>query len=308
MPSAAALSELFWCLVGPWMFLYTVATYLPSTVLRLAREGNLASLLSLSRLQGAWFNAFWSFWGPQIRTGRHGHVSALLEGRVSAGHVVETPVHPPVGGVVLEIGPGAGYWVNLFSSSSSKHSATAPAPAAGSPGSGAGGLRRRVAEGVTRVYGVEPNADAHPALRQSVKEAGLEGVYEIVPAGIESLSDPSVWDGKIEKGSVDCIFSILCLCSIPEPERNIQELYSYLKKGGRWYLYEHVEVSRSLPIRLYQRFVNLFWPRALNGCQLCRNTGQTLQSAGPWSKVDMAQPPEEPWCQVVPHIFGTLTK
>ncbi|KAK1980162.1 methyltransferase domain-containing protein [Colletotrichum cereale] len=296
MSTLSQISEVFWGLVGPWTFISYSFYYLPPTILGLIRFADFATLLSPSRLQDVWFSAFWAWAGPQIRAGNSDRMVALLEGRVTGGSAVEDPVHPPVGGVVLEIGPGSGLWVSLFSEGGQK------------PGAAQGGVRRRVAEGVSKVYGVEPNTDIHPALRKRVQEAGLEGTYEIVPTGIESLSDPTVWNGKIEKGSVDCIVSILCLCSIPEPEKNIPELYSYLKKGGRWYLYEHVKATHSWPIRLYQRFVNLVWPRALNGCQLCRDTGKTLRSAGPWANIDVSQPPAEPWYQIVPHIFGTFTK
>ncbi|KXH50340.1 methyltransferase [Colletotrichum simmondsii] len=306
MPSLTEAIAIFWALVGPWMFLLNAFSYLPPTILRLFREGDYAALTTPSRVQDAWFSAFWAWLGPNIRVGRSDMMVALLEGRVTDGKVVEEPVHPPVSGVVLEIGPGSGMWVDIFAKGRDSDEKKKAADAAA--GMARGGVRRRVAEGVTRVYGIEPNTEAHPALRKNVQAAGLEGTYEIVPTGIESLSDPTAWNGKIEKGSVDCIVSILCLCSIPEPEKNIAELYSYLKKGGRWYLYEHVEVMQSQPIRLYQRIVNLVWPRALNGCQLCRNTGNNLRSAGPWTNIDIRQPQDETWFQVVPHIFGTFTK
>ncbi|TKW54282.1 hypothetical protein CTA1_6450 [Colletotrichum tanaceti] len=372
MLTLAEVSEVVSGLIDPWVFLAHAFYYLPGTVLRLLRAADFATLASPSRLRDAWFSAFWGWAGPNIREGNSDRVVALLEGRVARGDVVVgvgvgvgDPVHPPVGSVVLEIGPGSGLWVDLFSkrgekpdasrsvgggsgSSSSGSSSSGGSSSGGSSSGGSssggssssgsgssGGVRRRVAEGVTKVYGVEPNTEVHPALKKRVHDAGLEGTYEIVPVGIESLSDPTAWGGKIDKGSVDCIVSVLCLCSIPEPERNIRELYSYLKKGGRWYLYEHVKATGSWPIRLYQRrrtltqvhpkrgasgshnyqlltpaagVVNLVWPRALNGCQLCRNTEKTLRSAGPWHDIDVVQPPSEPWFQVVPHIFGTLTK
>jgi hypothetical protein len=55
-------------------------------------------------------------------------------------------------------------------------------------------------------------------------------------------------------------------------------------------------------------FVNLFWPHAIGGCQLCRDTGRYLREAGRWEKVDLVQPPEEKWHATIPHLFGTLTK
>jgi len=120
-------------------------------------------------------------------------------------------------------------------------------------------LAGRAAEGgnqsaIEKVYGVEPGLESHPGLRRRAKEAGLEGVYEILPVGIEDISKVSV-DGAsfVEKGSVDCIVSLLCLCSIPEPEKNIKELYGYLKEGGRWYVFEHVVVDEAnWPMRAYQ--------------------------------------------------------
>ncbi|KAG4218079.1 hypothetical protein PC116_g33441, partial [Phytophthora cactorum] len=178
-----------------------------------------------------------------------------------------------------------------------------------------GDVRRRNVEGsaavdgvITRVYGVEPNRDQHPALRRAIAKAGLEDVYRIVPVGIEDLDDATKWDGRVEKGSVDCIVSILCLCSIPDPEKNIGELYQYLKKGGRWYVYEHVRCEHSWYMRAYQGLLNLFWPHMIGGCQLNRQTEKTLREAGPWEKIDVGQPPIEPWYQVVPHILGVFTK
>ncbi len=77
-------------------------------------------------------------------------------------------------GVVLDIGPGSGEWVALFDPKK-----------------------------VTRVLGIEPNRDHHAQLRERVKEAGLEGIYEIVPVGVEDLGDR--WVGR---GEVDTIVTV----------------------------------------------------------------------------------------------------
>jgi SAM-dependent methyltransferase len=190
-------------------------------------------LLSPSRLQDAWFGNFWAWAGPGVKEGGTARVIPLLEGRVSGGHEVATPTGPSIGGVCMEIGAGGGFWADIFAD---RHLS----PAAGA--------RTKV----TRVFGVEPNPDQHASLQRHVAAAGLEGVYEIVPVGIEHLNDPTKWEGKVEKESIDCIVSILCLCSIPEPEKNIRELYGYLKKGGRWYVYEHVRADVNWGMRAYQ--------------------------------------------------------
>ncbi|KAL5411310.1 hypothetical protein PMIN03_004907 [Paraphaeosphaeria minitans] len=242
--------------------------------------------ISFSRIRDAWFNAFWAWAGANIRVGNGPRITALLGGRVSQAQVVDKPVVPPVSGVILDIGPGPGFWVDLYAKNNT---------------------------GDLKVYGVEPNTTAHPGLRMRAHEAGLDNVYHIIPAGIQDISKIEVTEidgstSKIEKGSVDCIVTLLCLCGIPEPEENITELYQYLKKGGRWYIFEHVKTNRNYCMRYYQAFVNLFWPHIIGGCELCRDTKKSLLQAGSWEKVDLVQPPEETWYATVPHIFGTLTK
>ncbi|KAI0896535.1 S-adenosyl-L-methionine-dependent methyltransferase [Annulohypoxylon nitens] len=302
------LKETILGLLNPWVFLSLSASCLPRTILNLVREGRYSVLFSPSQLQEAWFTQFWTtIAGPNIRLNAGERVVPLLQGRVTRGEVTETKVGPAIGGVVLEVGAGAGLWVDMYRQVATISPSTEPEP-------GTDGLTQRrnksaSQEGViTHIYGVEPNPNQHPHLRQAISTCSLDSAYQIVPVGIEDLSNSSLWDGRVEKGSVDCIVSILCLCSIPEPEKNIRELYSYLKKGGRWYVYEHVRCEYSWYMRLYQRFVNVFWPHFLGGCLLCRPTEKTIREAGPWEKIDVARPPIEPWYGTVPHMLGVFTK
>lgn len=128
-------------------------------------------------------------------------------------------------GVVLDIGPGAGNWVHLYVN----------------PTKGGGG--------VTKIYGVEPNLDQHASLRRKVREAGLEGVYEIVGAGAEELRGLGLGIGN---GSVDTVVTKQVLCSVPGPERLVRELYEYLKPGGVWIMYEHVKTKERGWVDWYQ--------------------------------------------------------
>ncbi|KXJ90954.1 methyltransferase [Microdochium bolleyi] len=297
------ISEVFWGLVGPFLFMWLAAKALPRTIAALVREGDFATLLSPRRLQDAWFGTFWARTGPEVKVNASTKVLPLLDGRVVAGKLLDEPAVLGLEGVCLEIGAGAGYWVDIFSN---KHMRGTAAPAGGHGAKQQQQMGRTKA--VTRVYGVEPNPNQHVKLRQHIAAAGLEGVYEIVPVGIEDLGNPKKWDGRIGKESVDCIVTVLCLCSIPEPERHIRELYGYLKPGGRWYFYEHVQCSVAWYMKAYQRFVNLFWPQFLGGCQLCRPTGTYLREAGAWQSADIAVPFDAQWHNVVPHVIGVLTK
>ncbi len=129
-------------------------------------------------------------------------------------------------GVVLDIGPGSGEWLKLFDKTK-----------------------------VTKIYGVEPNRDHHAALRKRVHEAGLEGIYEIVPVGVEDLG--SKW---VEQGEADAVVTIQCLCSVPEPRKMIGELYGYLKKGGIWVVYEHVVAFKHQGVLMKKYQGELFCP------------------------------------------------
>lgn len=221
-------------IISPWVFLGISVSYLPGTIIRLIRTGSYRTLFSFSKVQEAWFGNFWGTIGPSVREKAGARVVPLLDGRTQNGRILDEVVGPAVSGTVIEVGPGSGLWVSVFSDR------TATPPFTSNPDDN-DGIRNRVPESgkarVTKVYGVEPNPDMHQQLHQRIRDAGLQDVYEVVPVGIEELSS----SGKVQKGSVDCIVSVLCLCSIPDPEKNIKELYAYLKPGGQWYAYEHVK-------------------------------------------------------------------
>lgn len=99
---------------------------------------------------------------------------------------------------------------------------------------------------LTKVYGVEPNRRFHPVLRRTIKDLGLEDVYEILDCGAEDL-------GRfMEKESIDCIVTVKVLCGVPTPEKVIKQLYGYLKPGGTWLVFEHVKNSKHFLTRKYQ--------------------------------------------------------
>lgn len=248
MPFFATLQDVFNNLIQPWIFMSISLRHLPSTIRSLVASGDYRTIFWPPALIDALFGNFWATVGPVAKSFAQERVVPLLEGRVTGGRIMDEVVGEPVRGVVLEIGAGSGMWADVFAKFVDTPDAVS-------------GPRRRArqslahATGITKIYGVEPHPVSAAALRRRVKEAGLGDIYEVVPVGIESLADPDAWAGdRIEPGSVDCIVSVLCLCSIPEPEKNIRRLYELLKPGGRWYAYEHVKAERGgWPIRFYQR-------------------------------------------------------
>ncbi|TKA81113.1 hypothetical protein B0A49_01766 [Cryomyces minteri] len=185
-----------------------------------------------------------------------------------------TPLVSQARGVVLDIGPGAGHWVHLFDRSK-----------------------------VSKVYGVEPNRGHHAALRQRVRDAGLEDVYEVIGSGVENLEDFG-----IAKGSVDTVVTVQCLCSVPGPGTIIQDLYSYLAPGGQWLVFEHVRARRGNLVAWYQAKIDYIWPQFFGGCSITRPTDEMLLQAGNWKSVSLKNVAGETDYDVIPHITGTLVK
>ncbi|KAF5965699.1 phospholipid methyltransferase [Fusarium coicis] len=302
MAVLSTLKELVECLAGPYLFMGIAMRFLPGTLLEVIRNKDFRTLFSPSRFKDVWFGNFWAFIGPQVKANAENRVIPLLEGRVRNGHMGDEVVGEPINGVVLEIGAGTGMWADVFAKVN---------VGVNNQGDADGELRRRKGgNGLTRVYGIEPNPKSAATLRRRVKEIGLDDIYEVVPVGIESLNDPEAWDGRIEPESVDCIVTILCLCSIPEPDKNIKLLYQSLRKGGRWYAYEHVRINenKGVLLRAYQWATGLVWSQVMGSCRICRSTGKLLREAGPWEKIDLAQPEGEARFGILPHVVGTLTK
>ncbi|KAG9062147.1 hypothetical protein KI688_006479 [Linnemannia hyalina] len=290
--------SLFDNLIEPWVFMWLSLSHAPATIRALVATKDYGTLFSPSGFREALFGTLWATIGPNIKAKHEERVTALLEGRIKGGCIQDEVVSTPIHGTVLEIGAGSGMWVDILARFSSNVNAV-------------GGLynRKNTGHGITKIYGIEPNPISAKALQERVNEVGLQDIYHVIPVGIESVNDPSVCESKIEPGSVDCIFGITCLCSIPEPEKNIQLLYNLLKPGGYWFVNEHVKVSRGSPLLcFYQWFCNIGWSFFMGSCRLCRDTEKSLRAAGVWQEIDLAQLPDQTGYEVIPHIIGTLKK
>ena len=193
---------------------------------------------------------------------------------------VEPLLNTHAKGVVLDLGPGSGNWVRYFS--------------------------KAVKEGtITKIYGVEPNLDQHKVLRKKVKAAGLDDVYEIVGAGAEAL--PKVVPA-IGSESIDTVVTVQVMCSAPNPDQIIRELYSYLKPGGTWIMYEHVKTHEHGLVDRYQAALDHFWGFFFGGCNLRRPTEKMIQETGNWQEVNLKRPDDfNPW-MLVPPFGGYFVK
>lgn len=220
-------------------------------------------------------------------------------------------------GTILDIGPGSGEQVHRFPAASSDQ--------------------------VKVIYGVEPATDLHPALRQKVRAAGLEGRYRILGCGAQEgslvpalvragvLSPDGAGAGAGEgkdghghgHGPFDEVVCVRVLCGVPDLTATVAGLYALLKPGGRMVVFEHVVNSGSgrhgkqktsgngneVAARLQRLYMWLGWPVFTGGCELTRDTRRAVEEAarkdGGWAECHLAMLDE--W-SVVPHVVGYCVK
>ncbi|KAJ5562636.1 hypothetical protein N7461_001397 [Penicillium sp. DV-2018c] len=200
-------------------------------------------------------------------------------------------------GTVLDIGPGTGTQMPLLTSPS-----------------------------ITALYGAEPCTSLHSTLRAAADTAGLSSKYHILPSGVAArdllpalretkTGVVDAYDADPRAGIFDTILCVRVLCSVPEMERTVGELYGLLKPGGRLLVTEHVvnpwrRAKGSLLARIVQGFYQAVgWRFFIGDCCLDRDTEGVLRRVadvdGGWESVELESDFE--W-SALPYISGTLVK
>lgn len=109
--------------------------------------------------------------------------------------------------------------------------------------------------------------------------------------------------------NADSVVTFNILCWVASQESACKSLYSLLKPGGQWLVYEHVVVEQKYTIpRLLQHAYNMVWPFFLGGCNIKRDTAEVLKRAGTWDTVDLSRKNGEGGWEMLGHIIGQLVK
>jgi ubiquinone/menaquinone biosynthesis C-methylase UbiE len=136
-------------------------------------------------------------------------------------------------------------------------------------GPGTGANLRYMPKG-TRLIAVEPNRRMHPLLRQRARRKGIELDLRGVDGERRDLAS----------SSVDFVFTSLVLCTVTRPEVVLAEVVRVLRSGGRFACIEHVAAPVGSGVRAVQGLIASPWRWVFEGCDLCRETGASLQAAG----------------------------
>lgn len=180
------------------------------------------------------------------------------------------------------------------------------------------------APGIKAIYGAEPCAGLHVDLRKRAFDEGLGGKYTILPCSVVKkdldrelekvglLEDSAAGTGR---GVFDTIITVRVLCSVPEFEKTVEELYTLLKPGGKMLVVEHVVNPWTTPkgsilARVMQGVYHfLGWRWVMGDCCLNRDTEGVVKRVanrdGGWESADV-----ERWFETtcMAYIAGVFVK
>jgi ubiquinone/menaquinone biosynthesis C-methylase UbiE len=152
---------------------------------------------------------------------------------------------------------------------------------------------------VNEVVAVEPE----PHLRELARQAGARTSVrvEVVPGLAEAL--------PAKDGEFDVAVASLVLCSVPDQDAALEEIFRVLRPGGELRFYEHVLALNSGTARVQRLLDATVYPFLAGGCHCARDTGAAIQRAGfqVQRQERMAFKPS-PLTPAIPHILGAATR
>jgi ubiquinone/menaquinone biosynthesis C-methylase UbiE len=137
-------------------------------------------------------------------------------------------------------------------------------------GAGSGANFAHYPSTVSEVVAVEPEG----YLRERAQRAATTAPVSITVAdgGADQLPG--------EPGSFDAGVAALVLCTVPDQQRALAELFRVIRPGGELRFYEHVVAHPKWESRFQRLADATFWPHVAGGCHLARDTASGIEQAG----------------------------
>jgi ubiquinone/menaquinone biosynthesis C-methylase UbiE len=166
-------------------------------------------------------------------------------------------------------------------------------------GAGSGANFMHYPASVEEVLAVEPE----PYLRQQALNAATEASVNI------RVLDGDAYRLPGDEGTFDAGVAALVLCTVPDQQRALAELFRVIRPGGELRFYEHVLGHSKWEARFQRVADATVWPYLAGGCHLARDTAAGIEQAGfaietcerfPFSPSALL-PPD-------PHILGTARR
>ncbi len=122
---------------------------------------------------------------------------------------------------------------------------------------------------VTSILGIDPSKELNKIAKNRADKYNLN-----IEFLIESASNLSV-----DNNSIDTVVSTYALCSIPEPEKTLQEIKRVLKNDGIFIFSEH-GLSPDKSVSFVQNTTDSFYPKIAGGCHTNRNIEKLIFDNG----------------------------
>ncbi|PYH94394.1 phospholipid methyltransferase [Aspergillus ellipticus CBS 707.79] len=291
------------------LLLWAMGNYIKVNIETVFLKGQiLAPLLQSGRLRDEAFSRFWI----KFSTNRESNINnkndtpappaaPQLPKQIQCSSDLIPAILAHASGTVLDVGPGTGTQMPLLRSPE-----------------------------ITSIYGAEPCLGLHTELCARAASEGLAHKYHILPCSVEAsdlipalekeglLSDTNAHltaRAIPDEGVFDTILCVRVLCSVPDIQRTICDLYALLRPGGKLLVVEHVvnpwrTAKGSVVARGLQALYGaLGWSWYMGSCCLNRDTATALKLAaqrdGGWESVEL-----ERWFEStpMPYISGVFFK
>lgn len=130
-------------------------------------------------------------------------------------------------------------------------------------------------EKIRRLTAVDPNPGMQKLAQSRIEQMEME-------VDLRVLSGERL---PFQDNTFDCIVCTFTLCSIPNVNQAMSEVFRTLKPDGRFLFLEH-GLSPDAKVQKWQRRLNWLQMRLADGCRLDRNM-QQLVTAHPFSSVEV---------------------
>jgi ubiquinone/menaquinone biosynthesis C-methylase UbiE len=137
-------------------------------------------------------------------------------------------------------------------------------------GAGVGSNFAHYPDTVTEVIAVEPE----PHLRAAALAAAATAPVPV------RVIDGHAGSIPCRDGEFDGAVASLVLCTVPDQQLALSELYRALRPGGELRFYEHVRSHRPREARVQEIADATIWPHIAGGCKLSRDTMSGIERAG----------------------------
>ena len=122
---------------------------------------------------------------------------------------------------------------------------------------------------VNKVIGIDPSDELNKIAKKNANKVNLDIEFNLSSA--ESIDLPT--------SSVDSVVCTFSLCSIPDPQKALNEIYRILKPGGKYFFCEH-GISPDFSTKVFQNVTNIFYPKLSGGCHANRDIPKLITDSG----------------------------